>query len=84
MVYGEDGSASYVTLDRIVGSLAGKPGSFVLQGSGTYSPTAGEAKWTAFVVPGSATGDLRGLRGNAVFSATHTPPGTFTLEYAFE
>jgi len=54
-----------VTIDRIVGTLAGKAGSFVLQGSGTYSATAGEAKWRAFVVPGSATGDLRGLRGNA-------------------
>ena len=51
MIYGEDASASYVTLERIVGTLAGKAGSFVLQGSGTYSSTAGEAKWTAFVVP---------------------------------
>ena len=84
MVYGEDGSASYVTVDRIVGTLAGKAGSFVLQGSGTYSATAGEAKWTAFVVPGSATGDLRALRGNAEFSASHTPPRTFTLDYELE
>ncbi len=84
MVYGVDGSACYVTLERIVGTLAGKAGSFVLQGSGTYSSTAGEAKWTAFVVPGSATGDLRGLRGNAEFFATPTPPGTFTLNYEFD
>ena len=84
MVYGQDGSASYVTLDRIVGTLAGKAGSFVLQGSGTYSPTAGKAKWAAFVVPGSATGDMRGLRGNAEFFATHASPGTFTLDYEFD
>jgi len=84
MVYAADGSANYVMIDRIVGTLAGKSGSFVLQGSGAYSPNTGEAKWTAFVIPGSGTGELRGLRGAAEFSATHTPPGTCTLEYEFE
>jgi hypothetical protein len=84
MVYAEDGSASYVTVDLFTGKLAGMSGSFVLQGNGTYQPSAGIAKWTAFIVPGSGTGDLKGIRGDAEFSAKHTPPGTCTLEYELD
>jgi hypothetical protein len=81
MVYGADGSANYLMLDLFVGTLAGKSGSFVLQGGGTYDPRAGGAKWTSSVTPGSATDGLDGLRGTVDFSATHTPPGNFTLDY---
>ncbi len=83
--YNAAGSASYVTLDSVTGRVGGRSGSFVLQGSGTYNPGSGEAKTTWFVVPGSGTGELRGLRGEGGFVATHgngTVP--LTLDYDFE
>ena len=36
MMYGSDGSATFVGLERVVGQLAGKAGSFVLQRTGVF------------------------------------------------
>jgi len=84
MVYAADGSASFVTLERIIGRVADRSGSFVLQGSGTYDNTEGIARGNWFVVPGSATGDLAGLGGEAAFVAGHQPPATSTFDDYFE
>ena len=81
MVYEDDGSASFVSLERIVGRVGGRSGSFVLQGNGTYEQRTGIAKGTFFVVPNSGKGDLRGIRGEGSFTATHTPPASMTLDY---
>ena len=54
MMYRDDGTASFVGLERVVGNLSGKQGSFVLHHNGTYE--GGTAKATYFVVPGSGTG----------------------------
>jgi hypothetical protein len=55
------GSAGYVAIEFVTGTLLGKSGSFVLQHSGTMS--RGAAKLDLHVVPDSATGDLLGLGG---------------------
>ncbi len=51
----------YVALERVTGSLGGRKGSFVLQHSGTLWHRRPEM--TVTVVPGSGTGELRGLAG---------------------
>ena len=56
-----EGSAGYVAIERVTGTLNGKSGSFLLQHSGTMTPQAQEA--TITVVPGSGTGELRDLQG---------------------
>src|SRR2546425_12464933 len=61
MMYRPDGSATFVGLERVTGRLAGKAGSFVLQRAGVFE--GGVAKESYSVVPGSGTGELRGLRG---------------------
>ena len=61
MVDAEGGSASFVGTERVVGRLGDRSGSFVFQGSGTFEAGAARCSWR--VVPGSGTGDLRGLRG---------------------
>jgi amino acid transporter len=61
MMYGSDGSAAFVGLERVVGHVAGKAGSFVLQRTGIFEN--GVAKESYFVIPGSATGELRGALG---------------------
>src|SRR5437899_8821126 len=61
MMYRSDGSATFVGLERIVGRIGDRTGSFVLQRTGVFED--GLAKESYHVIPGSATGDLEGLRG---------------------
>ncbi len=82
MIHRDDGSASFVGLERVVGRVGDRSGSFVLQHSGTFE--GGTAKATWFVVPGSGTGDLRGLRGEGGFASAHAEDYPITLEYDFE
>jgi hypothetical protein len=82
MMYRADGSASFVGLERIVGRLGGRSGSFVLQHSGVFE--GGVAKAAYFVVPGSGTGELRGLRGKGDFASGHADEYPMTLDYDFE
>jgi Protein of unknown function (DUF3224) len=58
---GIQGSAGYVAIERVSGTLAGRSGTFVLQHSGTM--TRGEGKLTVTVVPDSGTGELVGIAG---------------------
>jgi Protein of unknown function (DUF3224). len=55
------GSAGYVALERVDGSLHGRTGTFALQHSGTM--TRGEPELRITVVPDSGTGALQGLTG---------------------
>jgi hypothetical protein len=55
------GSAGYVAIERVTGTLNGRTGSFVLQHSGTLTRGAPEQNIT--VVPDSGTGQLAGLAG---------------------
>ena len=56
------GSAGYVAMEIVNGTLGGHKGTFVLQHSGTMN--RGEPQLSITVVPDSGTGDLRGLSGN--------------------
>jgi len=82
MMYRSDGSASFVGLERVVGRLNGKSGSFVLQRIGTFE--AGQAKESYSVVSGSGTGELRTLRGEGTSSVGHGSEHPFTLTYELE
>jgi Protein of unknown function (DUF3224) len=55
------GSAGYVAMERVNGTLDGRRGTFALQHSGTM--TRGEAQLTVTVVPDSGTDQLVGLSG---------------------
>lgn len=56
------GSAGYVAIEQVKGSLNGKQGTFVLQHFGIMQN--GEDRLVLEVVPGSGTGELRGLSGS--------------------
>jgi hypothetical protein len=58
---GVKGSAGYVAMERVSGTLRGRSGTFVLQHSGTM--TRGAPQLTITVVPDSGTGQLVGLTG---------------------
>jgi Protein of unknown function (DUF3224) len=55
------GSAGYVAIERVAGSLQGRSGSFALQHSATM--TRGEPQLSITVVPDSGSGQLVGLTG---------------------
>jgi hypothetical protein len=56
-----EGSAGYVALEQVEGTLQGRAGGFVLQHSGTMKRGAQQLSLT--VVPDSGTGELEGLAG---------------------
>lgn len=56
-----EGSAAYVAVERIAGTLDGRAGSFFMQHSGTMD--RGAPSLTVSVVPDSGTDALTGLRG---------------------
>ena len=56
-----EGSAGYVAIERVRGTLDGREGTFALQHSGTM--TRGVPQLTITVVPDSGTGQLSGLAG---------------------
>jgi hypothetical protein len=55
------GSAGYVAVERVTGSLKGRRGSFALQHLGTM--TRGVPQLSVSVVPDSGTEELEGLAG---------------------
>ena len=56
-----EGSAAYVALEVVTGTLAGRRGTFVLQHTGTMNK--GEPSLAVSVVPDSGTDELVGLTG---------------------
>ena len=79
MMYRGDGSASFVGLEQIVGRIAGRTGSFVLQRTGVFE--SGQAKESYSVIPGSATGELQGLQGDGNSAVGHGMEHPFVLGY---
>jgi hypothetical protein len=78
----KDGSASFVGIERVTGAIAGRRGSFLLQDAGTLEGSTVRGDW--FVIPGSGTGDLTGLRGEGGFEAELGQHAAITLDYWFE
>ena len=78
MMYGGDGSATFVGLERIVGNVAGKVGSFVLSAL-EYSRTA----WRRSPCRHRRLRhrELRGLRGEGTSAVGHGTEHPFTLNY---
>jgi Protein of unknown function (DUF3224) len=82
-VTGVQGSAGYVALERVTGSLRGQSGSFFLQHSGTM--TRGAPRLIITVVPDSGTGRLSGLSGKLDITTAdgkHSYDFTYTLPAA--
>ena len=81
MMYRSDNSAAFVGIERVVGMLGGKSGSFVLQRTGVFE--GGLAKENYTVIAGSGTGKLQGLSGGGHSAVGHGMEHPFTLEYGF-
>jgi len=72
------GEAGYVASERVQGTLEGRTGTFALQHGGVDDESGQRA--FGHVVPGSGTGELAGLRGDAAYA--HDEAGArLTLSY---
>ena len=77
-----EAEASFVGVERVTGSVGGRAGTFVLQDQGSVKDAVVSGDW--FVVPGSGTGDLQGLRGEGGFQAALGQSADITLDYWFD
>jgi hypothetical protein len=74
------GSAGYVAIERVTGTLNGRSGAFVLQHNGVM--TRGAPQQSVTVVPDSATGELVGLAGHMTIKIADGKH-SYDLEYEF-
>ena len=82
MCYREDKTADFVGLQRFVGRLGGRSGSFVMQTHGSFDGT--EAKGSLAVVERSGTEELAGITGSGAFAAPLGSTASVELDYDFE
>lgn len=75
------GSAGYVAMERVTGTLKGRKGSFVLQHSATMA--RGRPHLNVVVVPDSGTDDLTGLAGRMTINVAAGGQHSYDFEYTF-
>ena len=73
------GSAGYVAIEKVTGTLRGRSGSFVLQHSGTM--TRGAPQLVVTVVPDTGTGQLVGLAGKMSIIVAADGKHSYEFEY---
>jgi hypothetical protein len=73
------GSAAYVAIEKVTGTLGGRKGSFVLQHNGTMNRGAPEL--TVRVVPDSGTDELAGLSGTLTIAIAPDGKHSYEMEY---
>jgi hypothetical protein len=80
---GVKGSAGYVAIEQVAGSLQGRKGTFVLQHTGVMD--RGKPSLMITVVPDSGTGELTGLSGTMTIEISggkHSYELNYVLERA--
>lgn len=82
MIYFDERTTRFLGYEQVTGKLGARVGSFVLRHEGTYEN--GTAKIALQVVPGSGTGELRGIHGEGGLVATDARTSSFTLEYSLD
>jgi hypothetical protein len=75
-----NGSAGYVAIERVTGTLHGRSGTFILQHSGTMTRGAGELNVS--VVPDSGTDALTGIAGRMGIEIAADGTHSYAFEYS--
>jgi hypothetical protein len=79
MCYRSDGTAEFVGMQEIEGTIDGRRGAFVLTSAGSHDGVRSTGSWS--IVPESGTGDLSGIVGNGTWQAGPGAQATFQLSY---
>ncbi len=74
----ETGSAGYVAIEEVSGTLDGRKGSFALQHWGTMH--VGKFELRVEIVPGSGLGELTGITGTLAIT-NHAGKHSYALDY---
>ncbi len=74
-------SAGYTVMERVVGELDGRKGSFVMLHGATHTP-ANTSRALGFIMPNSGTGELRGISGTVEFKSDENGKNII-LDFAF-
>ena len=77
---GTQGSAGYVAIEKVTGTLGGREGTFALQHSATMARGAPDLR--IIVVPDSGTGALAGLAGTMKIVIAEGGKHFYEFEYA--
>lgn len=77
-ITGVEGSAVYVAIERVTGTLAGRSGTFTLHHTGIM--TRGVQQLSIGIVPDSGTGGLAGIAGTMEISIVEGKH-SYTLQY---
>lgn len=81
MSYTTHGTANFVGLERVSGTVAGKTATFVLPHVGGFSDGKARRSWS--VVFGSGTEGLASLQGEGSYVAGHGEPAQASFKYSF-
>lgn len=76
------GSAGYVAVEHIAGTLQGRRGRFMMQHNGVMD--GGQASLTLTVVPGTGTEELTGLRGSMQIDIAEGGAHSYTFDYVLD
>ena len=76
------GSAAYVAVEHVVGTLDGRAGRFMLQHNGVMD--SGQASLDLTVVPGSGSDALAGLRGRMAIDIAADGAHAYTFDYTLD
>lgn len=82
MAYSPNGMGSFVGLERIVGRVGSRTGSFVVQHTGTFNPKSVNTHWS--FVSGTGTDELAGINGGGELVLEGHGPYPFTFDYDFK
>lgn len=77
MCYAPDGTARFVGLQHVEGSVGARRGSFVVETVGEFDGSEASGTWT--VVPGSGTDDLAAVTGRGGFQAPMGSTASYEL-----
>jgi hypothetical protein len=79
MSYRPDGTAHFLGIWHVTGSLDGREGSFAIESIGEFDGERSRGTWS--IVDGLGGGDLGGLRGSGSFTAPGGADATYELDY---
>ena len=79
MAYTDPKTATFVGIQRVVGSIGGKKGSFLIVTNGVFDGKTAQGDWS--LIEGSGTDDLEGISGEGTFGAPHGSTAEYEIDY---
>ena len=79
MAYPDPKTATFVGIQRVVGSIGGRKGSFLSVTNGVFDGKTAKGNWS--LIKGSGTDELAGISGKGTFGAGHGSTADYQIDY---